>query len=57
MPMRTSQKPFIVEIKRRRRRRPARLVDLPKSRADKAFDTNKPVNFASLRSDTPGLAS
>ncbi|MBB3388447.1 hypothetical protein FHT82_001167 [Rhizobium sp. BK275] len=56
MPMRTSQKPFIVEIKRRRRRRPARLVDLPRSRADKA-DTDKPVNFASLRSDTPGLAS
>lgn len=57
MPMRTSQKPFIVEIKRRRRRRPARLVDLPKSRADKASDTDKPVNFASPRTDTPGLAS
>lgn len=45
MPMRISQKPFIVEIKRRRRRRPARLVDLPKSRPDKASGTDKPVDF------------
>lgn len=45
MPMRISQKPFIVEVKRRRRRRPARLVDLPKSQPDRASDTDKPVDF------------
>lgn len=55
--MRTSQKPFIVEIKRRRRRRPARLVDLPKSRPDKASDTDKPIDFATGTSHAPGLAS
>jgi hypothetical protein len=36
MPMRISQKPFIVEIRRRRRRRPVRLVDRPKGHAGKA---------------------
>ena len=35
MPMRTLQKPFTVEIRRRRRRRPVRLADLPKGRPDK----------------------
>ncbi|MBE1508832.1 hypothetical protein H4W29_006077 [Rhizobium viscosum] len=57
MPMRTSQKPFIVEIKRRRRRRPARHVDLPKIPPDKASDTVRPADFASCTLHTPGLAS
>ncbi len=57
MPMRMSQKPFIVEIKRRRRRRPPRHVDLPKSPPDKASDTDKPVDFASVTLHASGLAS
>jgi hypothetical protein len=55
--MRMSQKPFIVEIKRRRRRRPPRHVDLPKSPPDKASDTDKPVDFASVTLHASGLAS
>lgn len=55
MPMRTSQKPFIVEIKRRRRRRPARHV--AKSPPDKASDADKPIDFASVTLHAPGLAS
>jgi|GEM_PF-1891280 hypothetical protein len=57
MPMRTSQKPFIVEIKRRRRRRTARHIDLPKSPPDKMSDTVRPAGFASRTLHTPGLAS
>jgi hypothetical protein len=57
MPVPTSQKPFIVEIKRRRRRRPARHVDLTKSPPDKISDTVRPAGFDSRSLHTPGLAS